>query len=433
MPRIRGRFKVYRRKDTKNYIVSLSPVSGLPEHICREWDRKGFNRLPAELANLRNPKSKSAAESAADALIIFLKKSIESENNDSNSDITVAYWLKLFTSLENNPRSQKLMSAGSPYSPQTIKNYKSLFETHLKDDPFMDVKMVDIVKSDVLIFLSRVGQRKLENGNSMTGTRTYESIISFLKMAFNEYEEENQGWYNHFRYIKKPKGRKPVNRDSLIKEELVILLNSLTDPLQKAVCAALFGAGLRRSEVFSLMPEDLDWQFPRIKVVRAWKSLNAKNKVLGLPKWNKKRETIFPDFLQEAILNLWKVNGKHKFVFCDKDGNVPASGYLKYWFPRWLKNAGINTENRNIVPHSARHTFASILEADGVPLRYIQDILGHSNYKTTSGYLHTPADSMNKIGAKMCVDILNNQIQAKTTKYKANSKSKVKYKYKSKL
>ncbi|MDR1444267.1 MAG: tyrosine-type recombinase/integrase [Treponema sp.] len=45
--------------------------------------------------------------------------------------------------------------------------------------------------------------------------------------------------------------------------------------------------------------------------------------------------------------------------------------------PKWMARAKINPAGRQVVSHSARHSLASILEAEGVPLRYIQDMLGH--------------------------------------------------------
>jgi len=406
MPRVKERFRVYKRKDTNKYMVYISHASGLPEHICREWTRAGFNRFPPELAHLMEPKSNSAAESAADALIQYLKENLKQKKN--HLDITVGEWLKKFTSLDDNPRAAVLLVEGTPYSPDTIEKYRCRFEVHLKNDPFMKNKMSEIEVDDMLVFLGRIGSNYLalrENQpmKKIAGTRTYETIFSFLRMAFNVYEGNNHGWFNPFRNIKAPKGRKAIKCDAIVEKELLKLFKPgvLTDPLQKAVCSAMFYAGLRQSEIFALRPCDLDWHTPRIKVVSAWKRFDSKEKELGDPKCHKFRETIFPLQLQTAIKELWQAYGKHDFVFCRKDGTSPASGYLQYWVPRWLKRAGINTDGRNIVPHSSRHSLASILEADGVPLRYIQDILGHSSLKTTLGYLHAPADTMNKISEKV--------------------------------
>ena len=401
MPRVQSRFKVYKRKDTKKYIVTINPASGLPEHICREWKRASFSKFPVELAHLREPSSKPAADNAVDALIVYLKNKLKTKTQFE--DIKIGEWLEKFTSLENNPRSARLIAAGVPYSPDTIAGYKQKFEQYLVNDPFMNNKISEAVEGDTLSFLGRLGYMKNKYGNPIAGTRTFELVVRFVHMAFHEYEEENHGWYNPFRNIKAPKRRKVVVRDALSEEEITDLFGPdvLTDPLQRAVCSAMFFAGLRRSEIFALRPEDLDWQTPRIKVVRAWKRFETSKREMGDPKWHKSRETIFPKQLQEAIKELWEANGKHEFVFCDKYGKCPGPGYLKYWVPRWLKRAGINTDGREIVPHSSRHSLASLLEADGVPLRYIQKMLGHSSMETTLGYLHEPANTMNKISNRM--------------------------------
>jgi site-specific recombinase XerD len=67
----------------------------------------------------------------------------------------------------------------------------------------------------------------------------------------------------------------------------------------------------------------------------------------------------------------------------------------------WLERAGIKTDGRDLVPHSSRHSLASLLEERGVSLRHIQDLLGHSDLKTTIRYLHSTDSTIRKIGEKI--------------------------------
>jgi site-specific recombinase XerD len=78
--------------------------------------------------------------------------------------------------------------------------------------------------------------------------------------------------------------------------------------------------------------------------------------------------------------------------------------------PLWIEAAGIDLRGRDIVPHGGRHSIASALLDRGVPLPYIQDLLGHSDLKTTKRYLHETADHINKMGRKIgeIADILQN-------------------------
>jgi site-specific recombinase XerD len=66
-----------------------------------------------------------------------------------------------------------------------------------------------------------------------------------------------------------------------------------------------------------------------------------------------------------------------------------------------MERAGIDPGGRKIVPHSARHSLASLLEEKGVPIRYIQDLLGHSDLETTKGYLHSTEKTIRDIGKKI--------------------------------
>jgi site-specific recombinase XerD len=88
-------------------------------------------------------------------------------------------------------------------------------------------------------------------------------------------------------------------------------------------------------------------------------------------------------------------------VFCNAKGKLPGDKYIQRWLPRWIVAAGIDLGGREIVPHGSRHSLATALEGNGVPLRQIQDMLGHSALKTTYRYLHETADHINKMGKKI--------------------------------
>ena len=176
----------------------------------------------------------------------------------------------------------------------------------------------------------------------------------------------------------------------------------IKDPLHRALVAAMFWAGMRRGEIYGLKPEDLNWKIPRIIIRNAWQLYdNPKEKILADPKWHKIREIAFPIQLQEAIKELWASYGQHEFVFCNAKGKLPGSNYLRRWLPRWIEAAGIDLAGRDIVPHGSRHSLASALEDNGVSLRQIQDMLGHSDLKTTKRYLHDTTDHINKMGQKI--------------------------------
>jgi hypothetical protein len=99
-----GPFHIYKRQDTKKYHLTLYPASGLPPEVCRNWQRKGFSRLPLELAVFREPRTKAAADAGALALIEYLKNQIKQPEEvrqipradaGPRDEITVGAWLEL--------------------------------------------------------------------------------------------------------------------------------------------------------------------------------------------------------------------------------------------------------------------------------------------------------------------------------------------------
>jgi integrase len=304
--------------------------------------------------------------------------------------------------LETSPRTGINASKNRPYSLDSIENYESYFRVHIKGDPFTDLKMAEVEEEDALEFITRMSVKKLTDGRPMGGTRTFAGLVKYVQMAFTNYQRGNRRWVNPFQYIDKPI-YKSKTRNALPEEEMLRLFmpGVLKRSMELAVCSAMFLSGLRRSEVFALKPEDLDWHTPKITVRRAWQSFDSKKRKLGPPKGKREREAPFDPILQEAIKKLWEENGRHEFVFSWETGKTPGPSWIGHNFDKWLERAGIKLEGREIVPHSSRHTLASLLEERGVSLRYIQDLLGHSDLKTTKGYLHSTQKTIRDIGAKI--------------------------------
>jgi integrase len=407
-------YVIQKRKGSKTFILTLNITSGLPSRVCDEWRRKSFQNFPLELVLYSNPKTKPAANTAVQALIAYLKQKQEEggARRIVVQDISVGDWLEKFTKIETNPRTGINASHNRPFSKDTLKGYyQGLFNCHLKDDPIASLKMAEIEEEDVLEFMARLslkkkvigGKKKKETDIPLGGTRTFAGVVGFLKTAFNEYQRKNRKWLNPFFYMEKIGKYKSKKRTSLPESEMIRLFEPgvLETTLEIAVCAAMFLAGLRRSEVFALMPGDLDWAAQKITVRRAWQCFDNTDKELGPPKGKREREAPFDPVLQAAINNLWKENGQHEYVFSRADGTIPGSSWIETHFKKWLKRAGIELNGREIVPHSSRNSLATLLEKRGVPIRYIRDLLGHSDYETTLGYLTDTEKSIRDIGSKI--------------------------------
>jgi site-specific recombinase XerC len=243
--------------------------------------------------------------------------------------------------------------------------YRGIYARYIKDDPFCQLKMREVEQTHCLAFMSRLrgmkGKDKNRGGGAIAGTRTYEIVIKFIRMAFTEYGETHETWRNPFGRIKPPKSKTARERDILEAWEIRRLFEPgiIPDPLDRTLAAAMFWAGLRR----------------------------------GDPKWHKVREIPFPVQLQEAIRELWAACGRHEFVFCDR--------------------------KRQTAGHKAYRAASALLDR-GVPLPYIQDLLEHSDLKMTRHYLHETADHINKMGGKISEAMKVGHEEGKILDFKAS-------------
>jgi len=162
MPKVLGAFSVRRRsKKDKTFIISLYPPSGLPPEICKQWQRRSFSRFPPELSQFCCPTSRAMATNGALALIVFLRKKLSQGNIQRfNTPLLIGDWLVRFTSLDNNPRAERLISSGSPYSPATIELYRVYFERYIKADPFLEMDLNTIDVPATRAFITRLGMKK---------------------------------------------------------------------------------------------------------------------------------------------------------------------------------------------------------------------------------------------------------------------------------
>lgn len=166
--------------------------------------------------------------------------------------------------------------------------------------------------------------------------------------------------------------------DFLKFEEADRLLEKV-DSWWKTMTLVALRTGLRIGELRALRWEDVDLVAGRIMVRQAaWK------KKIGTPKGGKSREIpLSPDAL-EALKGHRHLRGE--YVFCHEagDGELLTEGEVKWPLWRACKRASL----RMIQWHVLRHTFASHLVMRGVPLKAVQELMGHATIEMTMRYAH---------------------------------------------
>jgi len=139
--------------------------------------------------------------------------------------------------------------------------------------------------------------------------------------------------------------------------------------------------GLRRGEIMALRWTDLDLDAGRLIVRQA----TTRGKV-GTPKSGKPREIPLSRVVVAAVSRHKHLRGK--LVFCRDTGKPFKDDHMKYPLRRVCRRAML----REIGWHVLRHTFASHLVMRGVPLKTVQELLGHSDIRMTMRYAHLSPD-----------------------------------------
>ena len=144
--------------------------------------------------------------------------------------------------------------------------------------------------------------------------------------------------------------------------------------------------GLRRGEICGLQWSDFDGNTGTLKVCRTLHSQRKGEYTTGETKTNQGMRTIILPHRVTEILRRRKADTISQWILPDpvkpEDPVNPGSAYLH--MKTLLRRAGLPS----IRFHDLRHSCASLLLANGVPLKHIQEWLGHSDSTTANIYAH---------------------------------------------
>lgn len=249
--------------------------------------------------------------------------------------------------------------------PSTVSSYQSNLACHIV--PFFGARpLCDVTLAHVQEFIKTL----LGKGLS---PKTIGNVIVILKEMFKHAVQWGHLDTNPVQYVERPRGE-DKEMDVFTPDEIRRLLDAQEEPLRTLLLTAAL-TGMRQGELFGLQWEDIDFTAHQIHVRRAlWHG------TLGTPKSRRSRRAIdMPPTLEEALRRL-ATTRRSEFVFCSDRGTpLDADNFRHREFPQALRRAGL----RRVRFHDLRHTYTSLLIAQGAHPKYIQAQLGHASIQTT--------------------------------------------------
>lgn len=250
------------------------------------------------------------------------------------------------------------------YSLNTIKIYKSIldnFYRFLTDEENSD-------KNILRSFKRYIRYLKREKGVS----QNYIYLVTIVVKKFFEFHK-----MDHLKDVKTPKRAKSLPK-SLNEDEVKRLIRAAdTDTRQrkftrtrdKLILSLLYSSGLRVSEVVSLKVNDIDLKDRTIRI----RGKGNKDRIVL---FDQKTKKLLKEYLHER-------SQESKYLFLNRFGNPLTPRYIQITIKKYATKAGIK---KKVTPHILRHSFATHLLKNGVDIRAIQQLLGHSNLSTTQIY-----------------------------------------------
>jgi len=239
------------------------------------------------------------------------------------------------------------------YSQKTIKSYLACLEDYLK---YKKINLEQVDEDNVKQYLLA----KQEKGKAPQTINLHLNAIKFFYR-----DVMNLPGKINIRFAKKTL-KIPI---VLSKNEIANIINCITNKKHKLMVSIAYGAGLRISEVISLRVKDIDFDNLTIHIKQA--------------KGNKDRITVFPEKLKSDLQTAFVYKNKNDLVFESERGGKLSTRSLQKVFEKAMQKVGIK---KDATFHSLRHSFATHLLESGIDVRYLQELLGHSNIRTTQIY-----------------------------------------------
>lgn len=149
--------------------------------------------------------------------------------------------------------------------------------------------------------------------------------------------------------------------------------------------------GLRPGELYGLHGHRVDWLRGKLTVI----DVMTRQGLRQWPKSKKSHRVVpVPPAILEGMSVLMTGRPRDSLIFTAPAGGPVTDGQFRsrVWYPA-IAAAGI----RRFPPRVMRHTAASWLVQDGVPLYDVQALLGHEDYATTQRYAHLAPDAHDKV------------------------------------
>ncbi|WP_057896309.1 site-specific tyrosine recombinase XerD [Liquorilactobacillus oeni] len=260
-------------------------------------------------------------------------------------------------------------------SQNTIASYHNDLQQFISFLISRKITNFDMIDRKVIIsFLQDEGEQKKADSSIVR-------CITSLRKFFQYLVEEEKIKNDPMQLIDAPKRKEHLPEVLSTKEvERLLLSPDVTKPLglrNRAILELMYATGLRVSEAINLQLSDLHLSLGLIQTL----GKGQKERIIPIGDqaihWLER-------YLNEVRPKLLK-NQRSSFLFLNHHGRKLSRQGIWKNLKLEVKKAGIQ---KNVTPHTLRHSFATHILENGADLRVVQELLGHADISTTQIYTH---------------------------------------------
>lgn len=247
------------------------------------------------------------------------------------------------------------------YSKSTLQTYRNEFMQLLQ--LLKDIQVQDLTPEHLKRYMLYCVVKLQLSEN------TLHSRLNALKFYFEQVLKREKFFWEI------PRPKRPLQLPKLLNEdELRKLFNALSNKKHKAMLFTAYSAGLRVSEIVNLKIKHIDSKRMQVLIERA---KGKKDRYVNL-------SSVLLDILRKYIAE-YKPKPREYLFESEQTFTAYPTRTVQQIFAKAKQKAGIM---KDVGIHSLRHSFATHLLDKGTDIKYIKDLLGHFDIKTTERYLH---------------------------------------------
>ncbi|MSU74944.1 MAG: integrase [Candidatus Magasanikbacteria bacterium] len=247
------------------------------------------------------------------------------------------------------------------FSVKTIKSYLHYVGEFLR---FANKDARSVSQADVRAYLEYLSS---EDFSASTINTAYSALLFYFGKIL----------YRRF-FVNLPRAKKEKHLPNVLsKAEVAKIIEVTENPKHNCIISLLYGTGVRVSELTHIKMRDVDLDRMILRVYQG--------------KGKKDRQTIIPKALKEILLKQQKLKMADDYLFTNGRGSRLTEATIQKVVGAAAQKAGIQ---KNVSPHTLRHSFATHLLEAGTDIRYIQELLGHAKLQTTQIYTHVASTAI---------------------------------------